>query len=207
MWVNAQDAKEFYSSQWKRRKRRWAILGNGAAQAPRKCEEAPMKHKVLMSIAVVVGAAALFPSLSAAQTSSEKTNVWTCMDLGGVELPLGDHEGHSITNGQWTCRVDSGPLAGGMATGTGVWEWDNHKGNEVTFSIVVRKPGALAVLRGTAGNMMLTMTEGKPTGMTGSGRYDYVLATGPWAPLAGKSETWANKYTSRTDFSVESTLQ
>jgi hypothetical protein len=122
-------------------------------------------------------------------------------------VPVGDREGHAISNGEWMCRVDSGPLVGGMATGTGVWEWDGPKGSEVTFSIVVRKLGAVAVLRGTAGNMTMTMTDGKPTALTGSGRYDYVLATGAWAPLAGKSETWANKYTSKTDFSVESTLQ
>ena len=167
-----------------------------------------MKHHLLIvGAAIAASAATLFPSQPTAQTAQDKTNVWTCMDLGGVELPVGDREGHSITNGQWMCRVDSGPLAGGLATGTGVWEWGNHKGREVTFSIVVRKPGAVAVLRGTEGSMELTIAEGKPTGLTGTGRYDYVIATGDWARLAGKSETWANKYTSRTDFSVESTLQ
>jgi hypothetical protein len=169
-----------------------------------------MKRKFLMSVAavaVVAGAATIFPSLSAAQTSQDKTTAWTCNDVGNIMLPLGDHEGHSLWVGDWMCRADSGPLGGGVATGTATWEWDGPKAREVTFRLVVRKPGAIAVLRGTSGNLALTMTDGKVTGFTGSGQYDYALATGSWAPLAGKSETWTNKGTGPAAFSAESTLQ
>jgi hypothetical protein len=51
------------------------------------------------------------------------------------------------------------------------------------------------------------MTDGKMTGITGSGHYDYVLTTGSWAPLAGKSETWTYKGISPQDFSVEGKLE
>ena len=39
--------------------------------------------------------------------------------------------------------------------------------------------------------------------VTGSRRFDYVLATGDWAPLAGKSETWALKRTGPWEWTVE----
>jgi hypothetical protein len=167
-----------------------------------------MKHIDLITWFAVISATALLaPAPSAAQTSEEKANTWTCFDAGGVVMPIEDRDGHAITDAQWMCHVDSGPLAGGMATGTGVWEWDGNHGREVTFSIVVRKHGAVAVLRGSEGKMTMTMSDGKPIGLAGNGRYDYVLATGPWAPLAGKTETWTNSYTSKTDFLVNSMLQ
>ena len=158
-------------------------------------------------IAIVAGSAALLPAAPAAQTAQDNASVWTCFDVGGVVMPVSDREGHTITDGQWQCHVDSGPMAGGIATGTGVWEWEGTHGREVTFSIVVRKHGAVAVLRGIDGKMTMTLSEGKPIGLAGSGKYDYALATGPWAPLAGKTETWASSYTSKTDFMVNSTLQ
>jgi hypothetical protein len=112
-----------------------------------------------------------------------------------------------LTLNQDLCRVESGPLAGGLATGEMSWEWDGVNGKELTFRLIVRKPGATAVLRGTSGGMTLIMTDGKMTGITGSGHYDYVLATGSWAPLAGKSETWTFKGLSPQDFSVEGKVE
>jgi len=142
--------------------------------------------------------------------AQENTNVWTCSNFSAIAPePLGDRENHALTLSQWGCRVVSGPLAGGVAIGDNTWEWDGPTGKELTFRLVVRKPGATAVLRGTSGSQMVTLTAGKATGMTGTGRYDYVLATGSWAPLAGKSETWTIKSggPGPLDFSVESTLE
>ena len=51
------------------------------------------------------------------------------------------------------------------------------------------------------------MTDGKVTGWTTTGRYDYVLASGDWASLLGKSETWLAKSTRPGEFSCESKLQ
>ena len=50
-----------------------------------------MKLKFLMSVAAVAveaGAATIFPSLSAAQTSQDKTNVWTCRNVSADYEPL-----------------------------------------------------------------------------------------------------------------------
>jgi hypothetical protein len=58
---------------------------------------------------------------------------------------------------------------------------------------VARKPGAIAVWKGTKAEITLTMTDGKVTGWTVSGRGAYPLATGDWASMAGKSFTWTGK--------------
>ena len=43
--------------------------------------------------------------------------------------------------------------------------------------------------------------------MKGSGRFDYVLATGDWAPLAGKSETWALTGINPWEWTVEGAVK
>ena len=98
----------------------------------------------------------------------------------------------------FSCHVEFGLLSGGIATGTYTWEMDGPKATELAETFVVYKLGAIAVARGT---------EGAAEGSTGSGRYDYVMATGDWAPLAGKSETWVERIASPWEFSFQSTLQ
>jgi hypothetical protein len=143
-----------------------------------------------------------------ATAQDSNTNVWACRNFGAAAPePIGDREGHALYLVQWNCRAESGPLAGGVATGDAAYEFDGPKANLLTFRLVVRKPGAIAVVRGTGGTLTLTMTDGKVTGSTSTGRYDYVLATGDWKPLLGKSETWVTKSTSPGEFSCESTLQ
>ncbi len=161
-------------------------------------------HLPIAAAAVVAGAAMVFPSLSAAQTSQDMTNVYTCRDTGAGLQPLGDREpppgqGHWLMVSGFSCRIESGPLAGGVATGSGTWELNGPTSKELAFSFVVRKAGATVVVHGT---------EGKMDGPTaGSGRYDYVLATGSWAPLLGKSETWTFKGTSPWEFTAEGKVQ
>ena len=162
-----------------------------------------------LRIAVCALAASTVLQIAVAPAHAEdNTNVWTCWDVGGPPPdPDGDRPGHSLTYNRDLCRIESGPLAGGIATGDMTWEWDGLNGKELTFTLIARKPGASAVLRGTTGGMTLIMTDGKITGITGSGRYDYVLTTGSWAPLSGKSETWTFKGISPQDFSIEGKLE
>jgi len=162
-----------------------------------------------LKIAVCALAASTVSQIAVAPAHAEdNTNVWTCWDVGGAPPdPVGDRLGHALTYNQVVCRIESGPLAGGLATGDMSWEWDGPTSKALTFRLIVRKPGASAVLRGTSGGMTLIMTDGKRTGVTGSGRYDYVLTTGSWAPLAGKSETWTYKGIGPLDFSIEGKLE
>lgn len=162
----------------------------------------------LMSLAVATGAVLILPSPSAAQTAPGTTTEWTCKNAsGGAPEALGDREGHVLVTKEFTCQVDSGPLVGGALQGGDTYEFDGPKGNMLAFSFIVRKPGAVVVAHATEGNQLLTIADGKVTGVKGSGRYDYVLATGPWAPLGGKSETWEVKTAGPEGFTIESKLQ
>ena len=105
------------------------------------------RHLLIAAAAVAASAAALLPSPSAAQTSHDMTNVYTCRNTGADLPPLGDREA-PIGQGHWlmvsglSCHINSGPLAGGVATGSGVWELNGPTSKELAFSFVVRKPGA-----------------------------------------------------------------
>jgi hypothetical protein len=76
-------------------------------------------------------------------------------------------------------------MSGGVATGTDIWKWDGTNAVEISASGVERKPGATLVYRGTEGKLSLTITGGKVTGWTGSGKGVDSIATGSAASLAG----------------------
>jgi len=116
---------------------------------------------------------------------------------------LADREGHSLLVGEYSCRADSGPLSGGVWTATDIWEFNGTNAVLVTGYGVIRKPGATAVYRDTEGRLALTMTDGKVTGLTASGRGHWRLATGGSASLAGKSYTFAAKSAGPGRFAVE----
>lgn len=127
--------------------------------------------------------------------AQEAASTWICQDVGpsGQTEKLGDREGHSLSVVQYSCRIDGGPLSGGIATGTDIWENDRTKSVRISVSGGVRKPGSRAVYTNGTGNLSLIVTDGKVTGMTASGHGKYVLATGDWARLAGTSDTWTAK--------------
>jgi hypothetical protein len=98
-------------------------------------------------------------------------------------------EGHSIEVGQYSCRAESGPQAGSVGSGTDMWEWNGPKAILISSSGVARKPGATSAWKFTEGEQTLTITDGKVTGCTGSGRGKNLVATGGWASMAGTSFT------------------
>jgi hypothetical protein len=58
---------------------------------------------------------------------------------------------------------------------------------------VIRKPGATAVYQITEQSIALTITDGKITGSSIAGHSKYLLATGSFAPLAGKTGSFTIK--------------
>jgi hypothetical protein len=72
---------------------------------------------------------------------------------------------------------------------------------------VIRKPGATVVYVQTDGKLALTMTDGKVTGWTASGKGPWAIATGSAASLAGKSATWTAKPAGPGEFTVEDKLE
>ena len=89
-----------------------------------------------------------------------------------------------------------------------MWEWDGPKATQISNSGVARKPGATQAWQDAAGKLTLTMTDGKVTGWTGWGRGVNTLATGDWAPIAGKSYTRTAKFLGpASQFSTEVTYE
>jgi hypothetical protein len=130
--------------------------------------------------------------------AQDNTTISSCQDSGigqGFFAPLGDREGHSLSVANDSCRAESGPMAGGVFNIVTVWEWDGPKAVLLTQSGVISKPGATAVLNGIDGNVVLTMTDGKVTGWTSTGRHLVVMATGDWASLKGKTIAFKAKPT------------
>ena len=70
-----------------------------------------------------------------------------------------------------------------------IWEWDGTNAKMLLESGVFRKPGAIVTYELTEGKIALTMTDGKVTGFTASGKGRFPTATGTAASLAGKSWT------------------
>jgi len=128
----------------------------------------------------------------------------TCHSIGNSPTePLGDREGHAVGVGQYTCRTDGGPLDGGMLTGMTIWEYDKNNGRSLSGMGVTRKPGALAAYQQTEAKVALTLTDGKVTGFTGSGRGRYTVATGTAAALDGKAYSFTFNSTGPGQFAVE----
>ena len=149
-------------------------------------------------------AAAVLAVLASTAVAQEATSVWTCLPVGASEqAPVGDREGHLLTVSVGTCQITGGLLAGGVSTTTNIWQWDGPKATLVATTGVIRKPGATVVYSNVTGNLANTMDGDKVTGLTGSGTHKFLLGTGSWAPLTGKSDTWTVK-SAKVGYTVES---
>ena len=86
-----------------------------------------------------------------------------------------------------------------------IWEWDKTKTNAVLLagSGVIRKPGSTVAFQITEGKLAVTITDGKVTGATSSGRGNDGEATGGAASLAGKLYIWSTKSTGKLQFVLD----
>jgi len=151
-------------------------------------------------IAIAIAFAAFAPGTVA----GEITGTYSCQAVGGgAPEPLGDREGHTISVDTYSCRCDSGPMSGGILTGTGITEWNGTNPVWVAGYGVVRKPDATVVYQQTEGKLALTTADGKVTGWTFSGKGHWLMATGSAASLAGKSYTVTAKSTGPGQFTSE----
>ena len=158
----------------------------------------------LLNVCGIATAAIALAATAPSAAAQGNTFTLACQSIGSGALePLGDREGHSLLVGEYSCRADSGPLSGGVWTATDIWEFNGTNAVLVTGYGVIRKPGATAVYQDTEGRLALTMTDGKVTGLTISGRGHWPLATGGSASLTGKSYTFAAKSAGPGRFAVE----
>ncbi len=131
-----------------------------------------------------------------------------CQSIGASPPePLGDSEGHAISSGDVSCRVEDGPLAGGVMTGTHMYEWNKGTGVTLAGSGIVRKPGATTTYRIDEGRVTLTMVDGKVRGSTGSGKGVYTMAIGTAAALNGKAFTYTTRTTAPGQFLLSVQVQ
>ena len=152
--------------------------------------------------AVAVAFVALAPSAIAQEVTK-----FSCQAVGGgAPEPLGDREGHNITVTTASCRNVGGLLDGSLLTAQEIWEWDGTNAKMLLESGVFRKPGAIVTYELTEGKLALTMTDGKVTGFTASGKGRFPTATGTAASLAGKSWTWKSRPAGAGQWEGEATL-
>ena len=148
----------------------------------------------LSKICGVVAAVAFMAVAPSAVAEEATKNV--CQYIGHDSPEnLGDREGHGIVVVSSTCRVESGPLEGGVLTAQYIWEFDKTNGTVIFGGGVIRKAGATVVYQYTEGKWAVTMADGKVTGYTSSGNGRWAVASGSAASLAGKTFTWTSKPT------------
>ncbi len=160
-----------------------------------------MNRKLCLSWMCV--AALTLASTGVAAQSGSTAKLYCHLVGSATPEPLGDRDGHAISIGEITCRVEGGPGDGGVLTGTTVYEWD--KGSAVMLSGIgiTRKPGATTAYQHIEGKQSLVMADGKVTGATGSGRGRYTMAIGTAASMFGKTYSYTFSTTGPGQFIVD----
>lgn len=159
-------------------------------------------------LAFFIGVAGLTLIHTPASAQSGHTEQLHCNAVGyGPPEPLGDRKGHAISVSHTSCRVEGGPLDGGVMTGTVIWEW--HKTNAVMLSGmgVTRKPGTTLAYQNVKGKGALIIADGKVTGFAGSGRGRCTMATGAAADRKGKTYSFTFKTVGRGKLVIDVTYE
>ena len=160
------------------------------------------------STRTILGAAALALASVAfsAMAQAPLTQKAVCVFVGvGAMEPIGDRSGHGLRVSPYSCLVENGPMEGAVMTGTNIYEWDGAKAVVLSGDGVGRKPGSLTSFKVIEGGTALTMTDGKVTGFTGSGKGVVSLATGSAAVLKGKTYSYTARSISPVQFVIETT--
>lgn len=154
------------------------------------------------------GALIVLGTLGALAASStvyaQQTYRSSCFNVGSsTPEPFGDREGHATSLGQIACRIEGGPLEGGVLTGYSAYEWKGLTGDIYNGFGVIRKPGSMTTYTITEGKTTLVVTDGKVSGLVGSGKGKYLVAVGGASSLAGKTFDYALKSTGPGQFYID----
>jgi hypothetical protein len=117
--------------------------------------------------------------------------------------PVGDRERHSVQVTQTSCVALDGLMKGASFTGISINEWDGTKGTLLLAGGVHRMPGSMAVTEAIEISATVIVQDGKPVGVTGSGKVLFKFASGAFASLAGKTYKLTYKSTGPTRFEQE----
>src|SRR5262245_54394816 len=110
---------------------------------------------------------------------SENIGRYECNVLGtATPEPIGDRAGHGLISYQFSCVGVDGLLKGALYSAMHVSEWDGPNGKIVMVGGIHRIPGGLAVTQMQEGVVTTEMKDGKPVGITGSGKVLMKFAAG-----------------------------
>ena len=155
-------------------------------------------------------AAALLLSMLGAHSYAQTplTYKLLCQTIGtSPQEPLGDRESHAVSVTSYTCRVEGGPLDGGVMTGTSIYEWDKTNATGLSGNGVARKAGAMFVYQLGEFKATRTMADGKVTGFVATGQGTYKMATGSAAFLAAKTFTYTARNSGSNQFEIDTKVE
>jgi hypothetical protein len=149
-------------------------------------------------------------SVCAQEATPERSegSIYACQGAGfAPPEAFGDSESHTITSGQFSCRAQTGPMAGGVLLGHVVIEWKDGTGTLLAGSGVVRKPGVVLVFQSLDYKILYQKTDGQFSGASGAGRFKYVYAGGSEAALNGATFVFVTKSARPDAFLLEATRE
>jgi len=121
-------------------------------------------NKTVTAIAAGFVASLCLPLEAPAQTPPAYRLI--CQAFGAsTREELVDRQGHAVTTGGTSCRVEGGPVNGGVTTIAGVSEADGDVSTVLVTHAMTRKPGSMVLTVGEAGKSTLVKNaEGEVTG-------------------------------------------
>ena len=143
-------------------------------------------------VSCVLGAASLLLIWAADAAAQTAATVGAyrlhCQVVPGAHDVIDASSRRALVGASLSCRVEGGPMDGGLMAGTTLGEVRGDAYVGFSGSSVTRKPGSLLVsVHNEFGQRTVRDSDGKVKDMQGSGRGRYVLAIGDAAPLSGRN--------------------
>jgi len=153
---------------------------------------------------VTLMCSALVSMVATGSAYSDTIGRYECSIVGiGSPEPLGDRAGHGLLSYQFSCYGIDGLLKGAVYSAVHVSEWDGPQGNFLLAGGVHRVAGGFAVTQMTEGTGSVSTKDGKPAGVTASGKAVFKLGSGSLAALSGKAASFTSKVTGANRFELE----
>lgn len=141
-----------------------------------------------------------------AQAASTLAYRLHCQSIPGVRDDIAGGPGRALTAGGYSCRVEGGPMSGGVSTGSSLGEANGDTYVGFSGGSVTRRPGSLLVtVHSEFSSKTLRDADGKVKDVQGTGRGRYVLATGDATPYSSKGYRYVTRVTGPGIFDVEVT--
>ena len=160
-----------------------------------------IKRTILTAACSILG----FVSASGSATA-ETIGRLDCSVVGAIsQEPIGDRDGHRLTNVQFACFGADGLLKDAVYTGFATTEWDGPHATFLSAGGIYRVPGGLAVSQAIEGTSSVVMKDGRPVGNESSGKTRFKFASGALAALSEKTVRFEARPTGSGRFSLEYT--